>query len=267
MSTKESNRVLSKPLKLEVEMKRDGTLKMTFPSLDDETLIHLVQNLPQLNGSLTKGEEGGANEYHGHASSISSSFRMKSRKLEERIERIEEKISKLVDISEELSQCVAPSGKEDQDEVKIPSNGTKYNRVLKDLALEFGGSTFDSTSIPESERHILSILNNRYNALEVVDNRGRTNIYSIREDVIHEIFSEEGECIDVEIRGKPRKVVERVLRSNKDNYPKFSYVLKEGADQRQVYTLIFGDRSVKVSVMENLSRSVGSNRNMKIYSS
>jgi hypothetical protein len=266
MSDGSPNNGSDPPLKLEVEMKRDGTVRMVFPSLNDETLIELMRSIPQLKGDIATADKGPDTCEEEVRARVPRLFQTKSRKLEERISSIEEKMSKLVEITENLAGSLETSGKGNGDDVRVPSNGTKYNRVLRDMALEFGGGEFDSTSVPESERHILSILNNRYNALDVVDNRGRTNIYRVREQVIRKIFSEEGECINIEIRGKPREVVERTLKSNKDNYPKFSYMLKEGAAQRQVYTLIFGDPSVKVSVMENLSRSIGNHRNMKIYS-
>ena len=264
MSEVELSKPLDTSLKLEIEMKRDGSVKMIFPSLDDTTLMQLVQSIPQLQGDYTKGTNGsGAEELRKRVPRI---FEDRSRNLEDRMGKIEEKMSSLVSITEEIMNSFSSGPGRNREEVRVPSNGTKYNEVLKKLTLEYGGAPFESTCVPENERHILSILNNRYNALEVTDNRGRTNIYRIKEEIINKIFSQEGECINVEIRGKPRDVVERVLKSNKDNYPKFSYFYKKGADQRQLYTLIFGDPSVKVSVMENLSRSVGNHRNMKIYS-
>jgi hypothetical protein len=250
------------PLKLEVEMKRDGSVKMVFPSLDDSTLLNLFQSLPQLQGDIA-----GSTDSDELRRRVPQLFETRSRQLEERVERIEGKISNLVTITEEISNSLRPASSRNRDDVRIPSNGTKYNEVLRRLTLEYGSAPFESTCVAENERHILSILNNRYNALAVTDNRGRTNIYRVRDEIIHKVFSNEGECINVEIRGKTRDMVERVLKSNKENYPKFSYFYKEGADQRHLYTLIFGDPTVKVSVMENLSRSVGNHRNMKIYSS
>lgn len=252
---------LGTPLKLEVEMKRDGTMRMIFPSLDDRTLMQLVQSLPQLQGDMAR-DEAGAHELRTRVPRL---LEARSKQLEERIGRIENKISSLVTITEEITDSIKLPGRR-KDEVRVPSNGTKYNEVLRRLTLKYGGAPFESTCVPESERHILSILNNRYNALDVTDNRGRTNIYRVREEIISSIFSEQGECINIEIRGKTKDVVERALKTNKDNYPKFSYIYREGADQRHLYTLIFGDPSVKVSVMENLSRSVGNHRNLKIYS-
>jgi len=253
---------LDTPLKLEVEVKRDGSVKMLFPSLDDETLLHLVQSIPQLHGDIAQGA-GDSEEIRRRVPRL---LETRSRELEGRVERIEAKVCSLVEITEEIMETIKPNSAGRGDEVRVPSNGTKYNEVLRRLTLEYGGAQFESTCVPENERHILSILNNRYNALAVIDNRGRTNIYRVREEIIQKVFSQEGECINVEIRGKPRDIVERAMKSNKDNYPKFSYFYKEGADQRHLYTLIFGDPSVKVSVMENLSRSVGNHRNMKIYS-
>ncbi len=263
MHSGEVGKRLESPLKLEVEMKRDGSVKMIFPSLDDATLIQLVQNLPQLQGDFARG----GTDTDELRRKVPMLFEARSRQLEERIERIESKISSLVGITEEIVGSVRPTSLRRKDEVRVPSNGTKYNEVLRGLTLQYGGAPFESTCVPENERHILSILNNRYNALEVADNRGRTNIYRVREEIIRKIFSQSGECINVEIRGKSRDVVERALKTNKDNYPKFAYFYKEGANQRHLYTLVFGDPTVKVSVMENLSRSVGNHRNMKIYSS
>ncbi len=250
-------------VKLEVEMKRDGTVKMSFPSLDDATLMQLVQSLPQLQGDVARLGRNDAEEL---SRKVPALFEARSKQLEERVERIEGKISNLVGITEQIMDCLKPASARARDQVRVPSTGTKYNEVLRRLTLAHGGAAFESTCVPESERHILSILNNRYNALQVTGNRGRTNIYKVREEIIRRIFSNEGECINVEIRGKPREIVERALKTNRDAYPKFSYIYREGADQRHLYTLVFGDPTVKVSVMENLSRSVGNHRNMKIYS-
>ncbi len=263
MSEGSIDKRLDASLKLEVEMKRDGTVKMIFPSLDDATLMQLLQSLPQLQGDIAKGEKTGADDL---VKRVPSLFEARSKQLEERIDRIESRITSLVDITGQIMDSLKPASSRGKDQVRVPSNGTKYNEVLRKLVLSYGGAPFESTCVPDAERHILSILNNRYNALQVTDNRGRTNIYRVREEIIRAIFSEQGECIDVEIRGKPRDIVERALKTNKDAYPKFSYVYREGADQRHLYTLVFGDPSVKVSVMENLSRSVGNHRNMKIYS-
>jgi len=247
------DRAFEGSLKLEVEVKRDGTVRLLFPSLDERSLMQVVRSLPHINT-----DRRGQNV-------LAGAVERRSRLLEERMQRIEEKVSSLVEITEKIVDSLGNSGSKKRG-VRIPSRGTKYNEVLRRLTLEHGSEPFDSSTVPESERHILSILNNRYNALEVIENRGRTNIYRVREEIIHKIFSEEGECLNIEIRGKSREVVERALRSNKETYPKFNYVYREGADMRHVYTLIFGDPSVKLSVMENLSRSVGSQRNMKIYS-
>ncbi len=255
---------LDTSVKLEVEMKRDGTVKMSFPSLDDATLMQLLQSLPQLQGDVVKLGSKDAGDL---SRKVPNLLEARSRQLEERVERIESKISSLVGITEQIMECLKPASARSKDQVRVPSSGTKYNEVLRKLTLDHGGAPFESSCVPESERHILSILNNRYNALQVIGNRGRTNIYKVREEIIQKIFADEGECINVEIRGKPREIVERALKSNKDAYPKFSYIYREGADQRHLYTLVFGDPTVKVSVMENLSRSVGNHRNMKIYSS
>ena len=240
-------------LKLEVEVKRDGTVKLLFPSLDERSLMQVVRSLPHMNMDR-RGQ-----------SVLAGAVERRSRLLEERMQRIEDKVSSLVQITESIVESLGSVASKRKG-VRIPSKGTKYNEVLRKVTLKHGSEPFDSSTLPESERHILSILNNRYNALEVFENRGRTNIYRVKEEIIHKIFSEEGECLNIEVRGKTRDAVERALKSNKEAYPKFNYVYREGADQRHVYTLIFGDPSVKVSVMENLSRSVGSNRNMKIYS-
>jgi hypothetical protein len=262
MGRVETDKRLDSALELEVEVKPDGTVKMIFPSLDEVALTHLLQSLPQLQGDIAQGDAAAREDRRGAPKLIEE----RSKQVEERMDRLETKMTSLVQLTEKVTDSLSPLGGRRKDEVRIPSRGTKYNDVLRELTLRYGSAPFESTCVPESQRHILSILNNRYNALRVVDNRGRTNIYGVKEEIVQAVFSEEGECVGVEIRGKPREVVERALKTNKDSYPKFSYFYKDGAGQRHRYTLIFGDATVKVSVMENLSRSVGNHRNMKIFS-
>ena len=180
--------------------------------------------------------------------------------IEQRIDELESKIASLIEMNKELIQSLSP-GKENR-EPRIPSQGTKYFEVLQELVERFGSSTFEGSQVSSDKRHVLSILNNKYNALEVVETRGRTNIYRIRKAIMERILTTGGRSTIVEIRGKDRKSCEAFLETNQKRYPGFTYAFIEGNGLRQKYRLFFKDSSVQLSVTSNLSRFVGSKTNL-----
>jgi len=180
--------------------------------------------------------------------------------IEHRIDDLESKIASLIEMNKELIQSLSPEKR--NREPRIPSQGTKYFEVLQELVERFGSNTFEGNQVSSEKRHVLSILNNKYNALEVVETRGRTNIYRIRKEIMERILTTGGTSTIVEIRGKDRKSCDAFLETNQKRYPGFTYAFIEGNGLRQKYRLFFKDSSVQLSVTSNLSRFVGSKTNL-----
>jgi hypothetical protein len=180
--------------------------------------------------------------------------------IEGRIETLEDKIASLIDMNKQLIDSLNPDS--ESREPKIPSAGTKYHDVLQEIVQRFGNKNFEGNEITEDKRHVLSILNNKYNALEVVETRGRTNIYQVRKEIMQRILSNDGTSNIIEIRGKDRKTCDAFLETNQKRYPGFTFAFLEGNGLRQKYRLFFKDSSVQLSVTANLSRFVGPKTNL-----
>jgi len=180
--------------------------------------------------------------------------------IDSRIKILEEKIASLIEMNRQMLESLSPPAK--SSEPRIPSSGTKYYEVLQEIVTRFGFQKFEGRQVTQEKRHVLSILNNKYNALEVVETRGRTNIYQVRKEILERILASDGTSTIVEIRGKDRKSCDAFLETNQKRYPGFTYAFIEGNGLRQRYRLFFKDRSVQVSVTSNLGRFVGNKTNL-----
>jgi hypothetical protein len=180
--------------------------------------------------------------------------------MEGRIGTLEGKIGSLIDMNKQLIDSLNPD--QGDREPRIPSAGTKYHEVLQEIFQRFGNNSFEGNQVTDEKRHVLSILNNKYNALDVVETRGRTNIYQIRKEIMQSILSNVGTSNVVEIRGKDRKSCDAFLETNQKRYPGFTYAYLEGNGLRQRYRLFFKDNSVQLSVTSNLGRFVGTKTNL-----
>ncbi len=180
--------------------------------------------------------------------------------IEGRIEGLEGKIASLIDMNKHLIESLNPEN--ENKEPKIPSAGTKYHDVLQELVQRFGNNKFEGNEVTDEKRHVLSILNNKYNALDVVETRGRTNIYLIRKEIMQRILANDGTSNIVEIRGKDRRSCDAFLETNQKRYPGFTFAFLEGNGLRQKYRLFFKDNSVQLSITANLGRFVGTKTNL-----
>jgi hypothetical protein len=263
---------------VEIELRNVGTVHLRLPVSDVKQLMDFIKNISngwQSNDSQSQApikvksvgiddeeqsSEGARARQISEATEGQEKIVQRREMIEGRIDTLEEKIATLVDMNRKLIENLNPD--DEDSEPKIPSSGTKYNSVLQDLVERFGNDTFTGRDVADDERHVLSILNNKYNALEVAETQGRTNIYRVRKEVMQRILASEGTSNIIEIRGKDRKSCDAFLDTNQKRYPGFTYAFLEGNGLRQKYRLFFKDNSVQLSVTSNLGRFVGNKTNL-----
>ncbi len=269
---------------VEIELRNVGTVHLKLPVNDVKQLMEFVRTISTGWASEKSSQEDSArvrsiaiSSRAEHPTTLQASGSAQPRRLapspiqqteterrrqaiEQRIDDLESKIASLIEMNKELIQSLSPEKR--NREPRIPSQGTKYFEVLQELVERFGSNTFEGNQVSSEKRHVLSILNNKYNALEVVETRGRTNIYRIRKEIMERILTTGGTSTIVEIRGKDRKSCDAFLETNQKRYPGFTYAFIEGNGLRQKYRLFFKDSSVQLSVTSNLSRFVGSKTNL-----
>ncbi len=261
---------------VEIELSDIGTVHLKLPVSDVKQLMEFIQNIsngwqsPQRQSSngikvksvdVQEGEdEDQQDERSAQQDAGDERVRRRRKEIEGRIGTLEEKIGNLIEMNQKLIQNLNPE--DDEQEPKIPSSGTKYHSVLQELVERFGNDTFTGRDVAEDDRHVLSILNNKYNALKVTETQGRTNIYKVRRGVMQKILASEGTSNIIEIRGKDKKSCDAFLDTNQKRYPGFTYAFLEGNGLRQKYRLFFKDNSVQLSVTSNLGRFVGNKTNL-----
>jgi len=265
---------------VEIELRNIGTVHLKLPVSDVKQLMDFIKGISNGHSPGTgpsdievksvgierqlqvETNDGPAAAEIGREEEPADSQQVEKRKdiIEGRIETLEEKIASLIDMNRDLIESLRPD--EERKEPRIPSAGTKYHEVLQELVQRFGNKTFEGNQVTDDKRHVLSILNNKYNALDVVETRGRTNIYQVRKEIMQRILSSDGTSNLVEIRGKDRKTCDAFLETNQKRYPGFTYAFLEGNGLRQRYRLFFKDSSVQLSITANLGRFVGSKTNL-----
>ncbi len=267
---------------VEIELRNIGNIHLKLPVSDVKQLMDFIKGISASHGPGQMGEDPirvksvgidrerlgfrpESRAIQGMDTDIATKDgEMEKRReaMEGRISTLEERIVSLIDMNKQLIESLNPD-KENQ-EPKIPSAGTKYHEVLQELVQRFGNNTFEGNEVSDEKRHVLSILNNKYNALDVVETRGRTNIYQVRREIMQRILSNEGVSNIVEIRGKDRKSCDAFLETNQKRYPGFTYAFLEGNGLRQKYRLFFKDSSVQLSITSNLGRFVGPKTNLLV---
>jgi len=262
---------------VEIELRNIGTVHLKLPVSDVKQLMDFIKGIsaqpPGLRPGASPievksvgldGEETSRPELPGKiplpVGPENPDVSQRREVIEGRIETLEDKIASLIDMNKQLIESLNPEN--ESREPKIPSSGTKYHEVLQEIVQRFGNKTFEGNQVTEEKRHVLSILNNKYNALEVVETRGRTNIYQVRKEIMQRILSNDGTSNIVEIRGKDKKTCDAFLETNQKRYPGFTFAFLEGNGLRQKYRLFFKDSSVQLSVTANISRFVGPKTNL-----
>lgn len=266
---------------IEIELSNIGTVQLKLPITDTKELMDFIKTLSNsqprphtYNGTkvirppalethrpvLTPTSEEPGNRETERTKPESPKVVERRQVVEGRIETLEEKIASLIDMNKQLVDSLNQD--KEEREPRKPSAGTKYHEVLQELVERFGNETFEGNKVSDEKRHVLSILHNKYNAIQVVETRGRTNIYQIRKEIMQSVLSKDGVSNIVEIRGKDRNSCDAFLDTNQKRYPGFTYAFLEGNGLRQRYRLFFKDNSVQLSVTSNLGRFVGNNTNL-----
>ena len=117
--------------------------------------------------------------------------------LSSRFGDLETSIGQLVDINKELAEVLAH--REEEKKMHLPARGTKYFQRLWELCSAHLDSTFTSDDVPEKERHILSILKNEYDVLEVAEKKGRRNFYRVKPEIARQLLKEQGHWFSIVI--------------------------------------------------------------------
>jgi hypothetical protein len=152
----------------------------------------------------TEGEDGGDRDKDRDGWGEEVAVRLAA--IDQRVRELETTANHLIDTGQQLLESLRQTQEAERErrgsgerEPWIPRPKTKYYEVLQDLVERFGGERFESSQIHLDRRHMVSILRNKYNALEVVDTRGRTQIYTIRKEILEKVYTNLPGSIIVEI--------------------------------------------------------------------
>jgi len=159
--------------------------------------------------------------------------------LSSRFGDLEESIAQLVDINKELATAL--KGREEERRTRIPAKGTKYFDRLWKLCSTYLDGTFTSDDVPENERHILSILKNEYDVLEVAEKKGRRNFYRVKPEVARQLLKEGGHWFSIVIDPARRDQTDSLIERERRKYP-FLVDVREG-ESGIIHEFFFADKS------------------------
>ncbi len=249
---------------LQIEVTGTGTARIMLILEDPRQLVAFIRAIASWQRrtlrNLTEGLDPGSSGIP--IESVPEAREPARRDVVGRISEVEKNLDKIVNLDTELVELLAQGKGVKKREARIPSPGTMYHKVLLELVDRFGGSKFESSQVADEKRHVLSILSNKYGALEVAETRGRTNVYRIRRETMESILHREGRCSIVEIAGKDRQSCDAFLDSMQEPYPGFTYSFLEKRGTRQRYRLLFWDRSTQLALTAKLGRFVGDKSNL-----
>jgi len=122
--------------------------------------------------------------------------------LSSRFEDLETSIGELIAINKELAEALEQ--RREGKGMHLPARGTKYYRRLWDLCSRHLDGEFTSDDVPAKERHILSILKNEYDVLEVAERKGRRNFYRIRPEIARQLLKDRGHFFSYSVEAQAR---------------------------------------------------------------
>jgi hypothetical protein len=219
----------------------------------------------------TGGEDGSDRDRDGWDEEVA----VRLAAIDQRVRELETTANHLIDTGQQLLESLRQTQEAERErrgsrerEPWIPRPNTRYYEVLQDLVERFGGERFESSQIPLDRRHVVSILKNKYNALEVVDTRGRTQIYTIKKEILEKIYTNLPGSIIVEIWGKGRDICDAFLAAEK-NQRGLRWVCTEDTGYKQRYCLALNstpDRHTadRPQVISDLNKWVGEDARLVI---
>ncbi len=172
--------------------------------------------------------------------------------------------------SEAMPSKPAPSppvsAERKKDEVDIPENKismlpsvkTKAFHLISRLAKEHMDKEFTTASLTLYEKRVFSLLVKRYEFVGPVRKEGRSIVYKFNRPALEAICRELGGSTSVSVRSRMRsRSLEDFLEKMKGRYPHFAFVSVPSRSAFKQYKLLFTDKSVKKSVIGNLTRTFG----------
>jgi hypothetical protein len=119
-------------------------------------------------------------------------------------------------------------------------------------------SEFTTSSLTLYEKRVFSLLVKRYEFVEAARKEGRSIIYRFNGPALEAICRELGGSTSVSVRSRMRsKRLEEYLENMKGRYPHFAYKSVSSKSAYKQYKLLFSDKSVKKSVVANITRTFG----------
>lgn len=140
----------------------------------------------------------------------------------------------------------------------LPSARTKAYKLISDLAKEHMDEEFNTGSLTLYEKRVFSLLVKRYEFVQAVRKEGRSIIYRFNDRALQAICQELGGMSTVSVRSRMRsKSLEEYLGKMKARYPHFAFKSTQGGSTYRQFKLLFTDKSVKKSVVGNITRTFG----------
>ncbi len=140
----------------------------------------------------------------------------------------------------------------------LPSAKTKAYELISRLAKEHMDKQFTTTNLTLYEKRVFSLLVKRYDFVEKIRKDGRSIVYKFSEPALESICREVGGSTSISVTSRVRsRTLDEFLESMKQRYPYFAFIPTSTQSAYKQYKLLFCDRSVKKSVMDNISRMFG----------
>jgi hypothetical protein len=140
----------------------------------------------------------------------------------------------------------------------LPSPKSKAFKLISRLAKEHMDSEFTTSSLTLYEKRVFSLLVKRYEFVKAVKKEGRSIVYEFNNPALEAICKELGGSTSVSVRSRVRsKRLEEYLEKTKGRYPHFTYQSIPSNSAYKQYRLLFSDKSVKKSVIGNITRTFG----------
>lgn len=159
-----------------------------------------------------------------------------------------------------------PASAEKPEDLKIPDNKismlpsakTKAFKLISRLAKEHMDKEFTTASLTLYEKRVFSLLVKRYEFVKQVKKEGRSIVYTFNQPALESICKELGGSTAIAVRSRMRsKSMEEFLEKMKARYPYFSFQAVSSKSAYKQYKLLFSDKSVKKSVVGNITRTFG----------
>ncbi len=157
--------------------------------------------------------------------------------LSSRFEDLEASIGELVGVNKELAEVLLQ--RKDQKRARLPAQGTKYFQRLWQLCAAHLDTSFTSDDLPAKERHILSILKNEYDVLEVAEKKGRRNFYQVKPEIARQLMKLKGHWFSVIVDAEGRARTESLVSQEMGRTP-FLTDSREG-ESGMIYEFYFPD--------------------------